>query len=233
MFTLRYLARAHIPTRPRLSVRPRLTERQNQVLEFIRAYLREHRKPPTYQEIGDALAIRSTNGVRKQLLALEDKGYLRREPRAARGLFLLDEEPDAFALDAGPPTLPVVSRTRSDAPEALRSRPAGSLAVDPRLLGHADPDRCLLARAGDDGMNGDGIRKGDLLIIEERPRAEVPNGVVAALVGEQLLARRYDWANGRVHLRPADRTYAEETFPPDDPGCHVIGPVLGLIRRFQ
>ena len=212
-------------------MRSRLTERQNQVLEFVRAYLREHRKPPTYQEIGDALAIRSTNGVRKQLLALEDKGYLRREPRAARGLFLLDDEPDPFALDAGPPTLPVVSRTRSDEPEALRSRPAGSLAVDPRLLGRADPDRCLLARAGDDGMNGDGIRKGDLLLVEETD-ALSSGSVVAALVGDQLLARRYDFANGRVHLRPADRTYGEETFAPGDPGCHVIGPVLALIRRF-
>ena len=63
----------------------RLTQRQNAVYEFVRAYVREHGKPPTLKEIGAALSIRSTNGVSKHLHALEQKHYIRRLPNEARG----------------------------------------------------------------------------------------------------------------------------------------------------
>ncbi len=215
-------------------MKERLTERQNEAYEFVRSYLRRANKPPTLKEIGAALGIRSTNGVYKLLQTLEKKGYIRREKHAARGLELVEDEGDPFALGGEVPSLLVVSRTASHEPETLRRRPAGFLSVDVRLLRAArDPEACLIARAGDDGMNGDGIRKGDFLIVEEGRWAELRAGEVAAcLVGEELRARRLHYVNGRLHLRPADRTYTEETFVPDDPGCHVIGRVLGLMRGF-
>lgn len=215
-------------------MKERLTQRQNEGYEFIRRFMREERKPPTLREIGEALGIRSTNGVSKLVRALEKKGYLEREAHAARGLRLVEEERDPFSMNTGPPELPVVSRTPSDRPEELRKRPSGYLAVDPYLLREArDPDACLVGRAGDDGMNGDGIRKGDFLLIEERPVRELSNGTMAAfLVRSELHARRYYFANGKLHLRPADRTYTEETFPPGDPECHPVGRILGLFRSF-
>lgn len=215
-------------------MKARLTERQNQAFEFIRDYVRTHRKPPTLVEIGEALGIRSTNGVHKLVTALETKGYLEREPHAARGLRLADDADDAFSLDTGTPNLMLVSRTSSAAPERLRARPAGFLPVAPYLLKAArDEDACLLALAGDDGMNGEGIRKGDILVVEECPWEDLRNGDLAAvLVREELQARRFFHVNGRHHLRPADRTYTEETFPPQDPACFVVGRVLALMRRY-
>lgn len=214
-------------------MRTRLTERQNQAYEFIRSYLRQHRKPPTLVEVGAALGIRSTNGVFKLMKALEAKGYITREQHAARGLRLAEDDEDPFSLDGGTPGLVLVSRTPSDQPETLRSRPSGYLSVDPYFLrGARDPDACLLGRAGDDGMNGDGIRKGDFLIIEEVEWQGLQSGELAAvLLQEQLLARRFSFANGRFHLRPADRTYTEETFAPEDPGCYIIGRITGLMRK--
>lgn len=213
-------------------MKERLTQRQDEAYEFIRAFMRKHRKPPTLEEIGDALGISSTNGVYKLLRTLEKKGYIEREKHAARGLRLVDDEMDPFALDEGLPSLPVVSRTASDQPEHLWERPIKYLSVDDRLLKKAtDPENCLIGRAGDDGMNGDGIQKGDLLVIEEMDWDQLDNNEIAAfLVREKLQARRFYFANGRIHLRPADRHYTEETFPPRDPGCYVIGRVLGLIR---
>jgi len=214
-------------------MKQRLTQRQNEAYEFIRSYMRDHRKPPTLEEMGDALGIRSTNGVYKLLQALEKKGYIEREKHAARGMRLVDDEAeDPFALDSGVPSLPVVSRTASDQPEQLHDRPSGFLSIDDRLLRRArNPDDCIIGRAGDDGMNGDGIRKGDFLLIEEMEWRQLENGEVAAfLVREELQVRRFHYVNGRLHLRPADRHYTEETFPPADPGCYVIGRVIGLIR---
>lgn len=209
-----------------------LTQRQNEAYEFIRGYVDRNRKPPTMQEIGDALGIASTNGVYKLLRALEKKGWIEREKHEARGIRLVEEEQDPFGMGGGPPSLPVVSRTASDQPEQLRRRPRGSLSVDNRLLRQADdPDACLVGQAGDDGMNGAGIYKGDLLLIEEMDWTDIDNGtLVAVLLQEQLLPREFHFANGRIHLRPADRHYTEETFPPDHPGCYVIGRLLGLIR---
>ncbi len=214
-------------------MKTRLTERQNQAYEFIRSYMRDYRKPPTLKEIGQALGIRSSNGVFKLLQALEKKGYVEREKHAARGVRLVNADHDPFALDEGVLSLLVVSRTVSDQPETLRDRPTAYFTVDPYFLRTTDGvEACLIGRAGDDGMNGDGIRKGDFLIIEEMPWQQVRNGDIAAfLVREELQVRRFFLANGRLHLRPADRTYTEETFSPNDPGCHVIGRVVGMMRR--
>lgn len=210
----------------------RLTQRQNEAYEFIRAYMDRHNKPPTMEEIGEDLGISSTNGVYKLLRALEQKGWIEREKHAARGIELLEEQQDPFGMGGGLPSLPIVSRTASDQPEQLRSRPHGTLSVDDRLLREAnDPDDCLVGQAGDDGMNGDGIFKGDLLLIEEVDWDDLDNGTLAAvLIEDRLLPREFAFLNGRVHLRPADRHYSEETFPPEHPGCYVIGRVLGLIR---
>jgi repressor LexA len=211
-------------------MRTRLTERQNQVYEYVRAHVRRHGKPPTLQEIGRALAIRSTNGVHKLLTALEQKGYVKRTPFESRGIALLTEDPLTPESDA--PYLPIVTRASSRDPEHLRPRFGRALLVDPQLLGPASLERCLVVPAGDDGMNGDGIRKGDFLVVEEADGRDVRNGeLVAALLEERLVVRRLDVANGRLHLRPADRTYSEEVYDPGDPACHVIGRVRAVLRK--
>ena len=210
----------------------RLTQRQNEAYEFIRGYLDRNRKPPTLQEIGEALGISSTNGVYKLLQTLEKKGWIERTKHEARGIQLPEEEQNPLGMGGGLPSLPIVSRTPSDEPEQLRERPSGTLSVDDRLLrGAQDPADCLIGQAGDDGMDGAGIRKGDLLLIEEMDWTDLENGTLAAaLVETQLLAREFHFANRKLHLRPADRHYAEETFSPTDSGCYVIGRLLGLIR---
>jgi repressor LexA len=209
-----------------------LTERQTQIYEYLRTHLREHRRPPTIHEIGEELAIRSTNGVFKQLKTLEEKGYIRRERGVPRGITLVDPEDDPLEATTGPPALLLASTTSSFEPDQLRRRPEGSLHVDPHLLDRADPDACLVVRADDDGMNEDGIRKGDYLVVEELEWQRLRTGdVVAALVRERLLVRRFEFANGYLHLRSPSRHYTELTFPPDSPECFPIGRVLSVMRK--
>ncbi|MEF8816853.1 MAG: S24 family peptidase [Salinibacter sp.] len=209
-----------------------LTQRQNRAYDFIEQYLNRHRKPPTLQEIGDALGISSTNGVYKLLQKLEQKGWIEREKHKARSIRLTDQDQTALGRDGGAPSLPIVSRTPSDHPDRLRERPTGTLSVDRQLLRNArDPNACLLGRAGDDGMNETGIQKGDLLLIEEMEWDDLGNRTLAAvLLQDQLLAREFEFANRKIHLRPATPHYAEETFSPTDSDYYVIGRVLGLLR---
>lgn len=209
-------------------MKTRLTERQNQAFEFIRDYLRHHNRPPTLKEIGEGLAIRSTNGVFKLLRVLENKGYIVREQGTARGIELVDPDTDSFHSDM--PMLPVAGRASSFQPEML-FRTRNFMCVDPLFIRKSSEESCLIARAGDDGMHRDGIFKGDYLIIEKCEPSDVSEkGVAAFLVGEQLQARYLTIDDGQYHLQPADRTYTDDFFPQDSPECHFIGRVVGIMR---
>lgn len=208
-----------------------LTDRQTDVLRFVRSYMRRHRMPPTIQEIADAFGLSSANAVVKHLRALEKKGYLEREPNQARGLRLVEDVGFRTPAKGDVPHLPVLGPVSSAQPERLRERPAAFLAVDPYFLRDARlPEKCLIGRAGDDGMRAEGIHRGDLLVIEEQEAeelsAEQPCGV---LLDKRLVTRHASIRQGHVSLRAAGG--AEKTFLAGDPGCHVIGRVLGVLRR--
>ncbi len=80
-------------------------------------------------------------------------------------------------------------------------------------------------------MNGDAIRKGDLAVCEERDGRGLPVGtLVAALVRDRVVLRQFEFANGRVHLRAADRTYGDEAFAPADDECFIVGAVRAILR---
>lgn len=211
-----------------------LTQRQNQAYDFIEDYLGQKNRPPTIQEIGDALDISSTNAVFKLLRALEKKGWIEREKHKARSIQLMEQDQNPFGRGGTPPNLPIVSPTSSDQPERLRDQPVGTLSLDYQLLrGAQNPDACLIGRAGDDGMNEAGIQKGDLLLIEEMDWDDLENGtLVAVLHGRQLLPREYEFANRKIYLHPTAAHYSEETFTPPDSDYYVIGCVLRLIRSF-
>lgn len=206
-----------------------LTERQNDAIDFIRRYVRAHQKPPTFVEIGAELGIRSTNAVSKLVRALVAKGYLTHTPNVARGLTLAADDPLARS-GGNAPLLPILDRASSTTPKRLRERPSAYLALDASLLGRADPEACVVARVGDDGMVGDGIRKGDLAVAEDgvAPRS---GDLALVLAGETMLVRRYAFANGRAHLRAADRHYSDISFAPRDPAYLVVGRLLTVIRR--
>lgn len=210
-----------------------LTPRQNEALEFIRSFLHRYNRPPTLKEIAGAMDVRSTNAVSKLLHSLEQKGYLRREQHAARGIELLDGDRDALDARSHVPALPVIGRVHSSEPERLRRRSGGFMYVDPSFMrGTHDPDDCLIGRAGDDGMKGNGIQKGDFVIIREMSGESLRDGDVAAvLIRDELLVRLLFHAHNRLHLRPADQSFAARIFTPNDPDCHVIGRVIGVMRR--
>ena len=210
-------------------MRPVLTQRQNEVFEYVRTYFRDRGRPPTLKEIGAALRIASPAGVRKHLIALERKGYLKRQPRVARGVRLAGAELDPFAAGLGSVSLPVVSQ-RADS-DALRYTPAAYFRVDPYFLAKADrQEQCLLGVCTDDGMSTAGIRKGDFLVIEALHVRRLRNvETVAVRVGEELRARQFVRQRSSVLLSPADSRYAAMTFIPGE--AHIIGRVVAVMRR--
>ncbi len=220
-------------------MRDRLTERQNQVFEFVRDFARRKGKPPTIKEIGQGIGVRSTNSVHKMLVVLETKGYIRRTPHEARGLEIIgepgyggDDLPSVLMLKlkegVGRRARLMTSET-ADHPLPRSRRP---LVIDPSMLpDDVDLDDCLGITVGDDGMNGAGIRKGDLVVVEEADWRDVPNDALAAvLFYDRVVVRRFEFVNDRLHFRAADRTYADEWARPDSAEFFVIGKALAMIR---
>lgn len=219
--------------------RPPLTERQTQVFEFVRSYVRSQGRPPTLAEIGRGLGIASSNGVHRLVGALETKGYVSRRPNEARGLSLVDDEGGGGGDAPGVLMLKVTEgagrRARpltSDTAEHPLPRSRRSLIVDPALLpDDVDLDACVGVVAGDDGMLADGIRKDDRLVVEEMEWTQVPNGaLVAVLFYTRLVVRRFELANGRLHFRVANRTFRDQTARPGDPEYFVLGRAIALLR---
>ena len=225
-------------------MRDRLTQRQDQVFEFIRDAINHNGKPPTIKEIGRGIGVRSTNSVHKMLVVLEKKGYLRRIPNEARGIELLVGEETYSAAE--PPGVLMLKDVEGTGRRVRKLTAEGAahplprslrqpLLLDPSLVPEGvDLDGCLGVVAGDDGMNGAGVWKGDLVVVEERPWGEIPNGaLVAALFHDRVVIRRFEFANDRLHFRVADRSYADESARPDDQEYFVIGRALVMMRSLQ
>lgn len=215
-------------------MRQPLTRRQNEALDFLTQYFQEHRRSPKYEEICAGLGVKSSNAVFKLLNALEAKGYIHRDKHTPRSLRLVDAADGFGASSESVVDLMLVSRTASHEPARLRQRPTDYLFLDRYFLRNArDEEACLLLRTSDDGMNDDGIRKGDLAVVEERDWQALRNGsLVAVILGESMVVRRFSFVNDRLHFKPANRMYQDDQFAVDDPACFIIGPVLGVLRRF-
>jgi repressor LexA len=154
-----------------------LTTRQREVLEYVRAHARREGKPPTIQEIGRALALRSTSGVHRLVSVLVERGYLTRAPRESRGVAVPELAGASWS------SLPLLGTT-----------PGETVVVDGRMLGSADPDRCLVAPAGAD-YAGAAVREGDLLVIERSPASALrANELVAVRRVGSVVARLVDEA---------------------------------------
>jgi len=220
-------------------MRTSLTERQNQVFDFLVHYMDRNGKPPTLKEIGASLGIRSSNGVHKMLVVLETKGYIMRTPHEARGIEIVGqryasvEPPGVMMLKLKEGAGRRARRLTSETAGYPLPRSRTPLILDPQLLpDDVDLDDCFGVEAGDDGMNGAGIRKGDVVVVEEMEWHDVPTGALAAvLFYDRVVIRRIEVANDRLHFRAADRTYADEAVRPDDPEFFVLGQALVMMRR--
>lgn len=197
-----------------------LSPRQRRCLEAVLAHRRRAGLPPTYRELGRALGIASTNGVRGHLKALERKGYLRLG-RGARGLELTREVEGAAGI-------PILGRIAAGRPiEALENFEG---AVDVGALYGAYPD-IFAVRVVGDSMVGAGIADGDLAIVRAAPKVE--NGAIAAVaIDGEATVKRFHAERGAVTLvaanpRVAPRIIREE----EGREVRVLGRVVGLVRK--
>lgn len=199
-----------------------LTERQTQILEFIREFQRAHNLPPSTREIQRHFGFASQTTVMDHLRALAAKGQLGQLHRQRWGLRARDLNP------AGTLALPVYGAIPAGLPAMQEQEPEETLRVDPAVFGLRRPraHHYWALRVTGDSMIEEHILDGDLVVLERRePRS---GDIIAALVdGTSTTLKRLVHVRGRPILRAANPRYAD--IVPDR--LESQGVVVGVIRR--
>lgn len=209
-----------------------LTERQLQILDFIRECVKARGISPTHREICDHFGYSSYGTVHKHLRLLREKGFLKRTWNQKRGHELVrpisDADADArrqrFEPSAG---LPFLGRIAAGQPLETLSGDE-RIEVPEHLLGGRDQAHYVLEVIGN-SMVDEGIREGDLVVVSQRQEARRGEMVVALVDGETTLKRFYPEGR-RVRLQPSNADMEPIYVAADR--LRIQGIVVGLMRKF-
>ena len=205
-----------------------LTERQRRVIEVIRDSVQRRGYPPSMREIGQAVGLSSTSSVAHQLMALERKGFLRRDPHRPRAY-------EVRASDAGHPQpadttgkpsasyVPLVGRIAAGGPILAEESVEDVFPLPRQLVG--DGELFVLKVVGDSMIEA-AICDGDWVTVRRQPVAE--NGdIVAAMLDGEATVKRFKRDNGHVWLLPHNASY--QPIPGDE--ATILGKVVAVLRR--
>jgi repressor LexA len=221
-----------------------LTPRQRRILEVIKAAVELRGYPPSIREMGEAVGLASSSSVAHQLRALEQKGFLRRDPNRPRALEVLLPTHSAPATrpavqslgpagrgdetgigDAFPEPVhvPVVGRIAAGGPILAEERIEDVFALPRQLVGEGT---MFLLEVRGDSMIDAAICDGDWVVVRQQPTAE--NGdIVAALLDDEATVKTFKRRAGHVWLMPHNPAYD----PIDGDHASILGKVVAVLRR--
>jgi repressor LexA len=206
-----------------------ITERRQQILEWLAKFQARKGFPPSVREIGEALGLASAGSLHKHLQALEKGGYLERSPGKKRTWSVTNKAWDLIGRPT-PPSIPLVGQIAAGAPILAVQNREEELPVDPALFGS---DEVFALRVKGDSMIDAHIQDGDLAII--RPQEDAEDGQIVAVQVEDLepeatlkVLRR---SNGGIELHPANSRYAPLIFKDAQRSkVTILGRLVGVIR---
>jgi repressor LexA len=223
-----------------------LTDRQLEVLRFIARQIDDAGYPPTIREIGEALDIRSTNGVNDHLKALERKGYLTRDPAKSRALIPTSAAREVLgdaarpsnvvSISKGAPRpgtrlveIPIVGRVAAGQPILAQERIEDTVQVDSFLLG--TNKKVYGLRVQGDSMIGDGILPGDYIFVKKQLDAD-DGEIVVAMIDDEATVKRVYFEDDRVRFQPSNPRMAPIYVRQSDfRSTMILGVVVGIYRK--
>jgi len=229
-----------------------LTRKQHELIRFIQTRLEESGVSPSFEEMKEALDLKSKSGVHRLISALEERGFIRRLPNRARALEVLRQPDDvggkapvraansntAAAVVIRPPEakptpandvieIPLHGRIAAGVPiEAMET--SAMLPVPAALLGAGE--HYALEVSGDSMVEA-GIFDGDYALIRRTDAARDGEIVVALVRGEEATLKYLRRENGKVRLDPANAAYEPQIYNPGE--VIVQGKLAGLLRRYH
>ena len=200
-----------------------LSDKQQQILEFIKRRILDKGYPPAVREICEAVNLRSTSSVHSHLETLERQGYIHRDPTKPRAIEITDDDFNLARREII--NIPVVGTVTAGEP---------ILAVEnieeyfPMLPNHISNKNTFMLHVRGESMINAGIFDGDMVIVEQQPTAD--NGyIVVAMIEDSATVKRFYKEDGYYRLQPENDTM--------DPiivsEVSIIGKVVGLYRSMK
>ena len=204
-----------------------LTTRQRQVLEFIDSEVRQRGYPPSVREIGEAVGLSSPSTVHAHLAALQDKGYLRRDPSKPRAIEVT-LEPSTGADVARRPVrhVPLLGDVAAGIGVLAVEQVEELMPVPEDLTGDGE---LFMLRVRGESMIDVGIYDGDFVVVRVQPSADPGDVVVAGIPGEEATVKTFLRKRNKIVLRPANETMEDLVFDPSE--VKIYGKVVTLLRR--
>jgi repressor LexA len=204
-----------------------LTARQRQVLEFIDSEVRQRGYPPSVREIGDAVGLSSPSTVHAHLAALQDKGYLRRDPSKPRAIGISLEPSTGSAAERRPVRhIPLIGDVAAGTGVLANEQVEELMPVPEDLTGDGE---LFMLRVRGESMIDAGIFNGDFVVVRVQPDADNGDIVVAGIPGEEATVKTFLRKRNKIVLRPANETMEDLVFEPSE--VRIYGKVVTLLRR--
>jgi repressor LexA len=215
-----------------------LTRKQHELICFINDRLSETGVSPSFEEMKDALDLKSKSGVHRLISALEERAFIRRLPNRARALEVMrmPERNDAKGVIAMPPVLPQAANDVIELPlhgriaagmpiEAIEGQM--SLPVPAALLGSGE--HYALEVSGDSMIEA-GILNGDYALIRKTETARDGDIIVALIDDSEATLKYFRHEGSRIRLDPANAAYEAQVYAANQ--VRVQGKLAGLLRRY-
>jgi repressor LexA len=204
-----------------------LTPRQRQVLEFIDAEVRHRGYPPSVREIGEAVGLSSSSTVHAHLAALQDKGYLVRDPTKPRAIEILLDTEYGAAVERRPVRhIPLVGDVAAGTGVLAAENVEETIPMPEDFTGDGT---LFMLRVRGDSMIEVGIFDGDYVVVRQQPDADGGDTVVAGIPGEEATVKTFLRRRGKIVLRPENASMSEMVFEPGE--VTIYGKVVSLLRR--
>lgn len=198
-----------------------LTDRQQQILDFIRREVRNKNYPPSVREIGREVGLTSSSTVHTHLSTLEKKGYIRRDPTKPRAIELRTADPSP-ALIPDVVKVPVVGQVTAGQPILAEENIEEYFPLPKEFVRQ---DTVFMLRVRGDSMRNAGIFDGDLAVVRRQSSAE--NGeIVVAMLENEATVKRFYREKKHIRLQPENELYE----PLLSRNVSVIGKVIGIFR---
>ena len=225
-----------------------LTRKQHELIRFIQVRLEETGVSPSFEEMKEALDLKSKSGVHRLISALEERGFIRRLPNRARALEVLKQPEDVSnkaparsdnVVALKQPELPRPAAANDVIEIPLHGRIAAGVPIEAMETAAMLPVPAALLGAGEhyalevsgDSMIDAGIFDGDYALIRRTDVARDGEIVVALVRGEEATLKYLHRENGRVRLDPANAAYEPQIYDPRE--VVVQGKLAGLLRRYH
>ncbi len=204
-----------------------LTPRQQQVLEFIDVEVRRRGYPPSVREIGEAVGLSSSSTVHAHLGALQDKGYLKRDPTKPRAIEICFEPDSGAIVDRRPVKhVPLVGDVAAGTGVLAAENIEETLPLPEDFTGDG---HLFMLRVRGESMIDAGILDRDYVVVRQQDTADSGDIVVAGIPGEEATVKTFVRKRGKIILRPANEALDDMEFDPAE--ITVYGKVVTVLRR--